>query len=137
MEVDNPQSGGVTNPILQQTLILFAEALADDLNISVALAALFDMVREINILCDARKLGREEANQVLEFMKCLDTVLGVLSFEKQVDAIPQELHEALARRIQARKDKDWTLADNLRDFITSRGYVIEDTPGGVRLKKAG
>jgi cysteinyl-tRNA synthetase len=135
MEVDNPQPGGSIEPILEQTLISFAEALADDLNISVALAAVFDMVREVNILCDARKLGKSEAQKVLDFMRRLDAVLGIFKFEKQVDAIPQELHEALARRIQARKDKDWALADNLRDFITSRGYVIEDTPSGVRLKK--
>lgn len=134
-DVDAPQPGHRVEPILQKTLRDFAYALADDLNISVALAALFDMVREVNILCDSHKINRSEAHQVIDLLKRLDTVLGVLSFEKQIDAIPQELHEALARRIQARKDKDWSLADNLRDYISSRGYTIEDTPAGVRLKK--
>lgn len=135
LEVDTPHSGGLVAPILEQTLISFAEALADDLNISVALASIFDLVREVNVLCDASKLNKEEATQVLTLMKRFDTVLGVLSFEKQVEMIPQELEEALARRIQARKDKDWALADNLRDYIVNNGYLIEDTSAGMRLKK--
>lgn len=135
LEVNGSTSGEVVKPVLEQTLISFSEALADDLNISVALAAIFDMVREINGLCDANKLGREEAKQVIELMKRFDSVLGILSFEKQVEAIPQELHEALEQRNKARKDKNWALADSLRDLITARGYVIEDTVQGARLKK--
>lgn len=135
LEVHSNQGSGAIDPILDQALISFAEALADDLNISMALAALFDMVREVNVLCDANKMSTAEAQQVLELLKRFDTVLGVLSFEKQVEAIPQELHDALEQRNKARQDKNWALADQLRNLITSRGYVIEDTPSGARLKK--
>lgn len=135
LEVESLESGNCIGPVLDQTLISFAEALADDLNISAALAALFDMVREVNILCDAKKLSRDEADQVLKLMKRFNSVLDILTFEKEVEAIPQELHDALVQRNQARKDKNWTLADSLRDFIANRGYVIEDTPHGARLKK--
>lgn len=135
MEIESVQSGGVVGPVLERALICFAEAMADDLNISAALAALFDLVREVNGLCDANTISREEANQVLTLMKQFDTILGVLTFEKQAEVIPQDLQEALEKRIQARKDRNWTLADSLRDLIVSRGYVIEDTPNGVRLKK--
>ncbi|MBT4445589.1 MAG: cysteine--tRNA ligase, partial [Waddliaceae bacterium] len=48
---------------------------------------------------------------------------------------PQDLLDALEQRQQARNDKDWKRADELRDIITSRGYTIEDTPKGARLKK--
>jgi len=113
----------------------FAEALADDLNISVALAAIFDLVREINALCDSGRIGRQEAQQVLALMKRFDTVLGVFDFEKASDEIPVELKEAFDRRQQARRDKNWTLADQQRDFIVQRGYLIEDTAQGPRLKK--
>lgn len=135
LDVNSPTSSGQVEPILEQTLISFAEALADDLNISVALAALFDMVREINALCDGNKISQSEAQQALNLMKRFDSVLGILSFTKQVEAIPQELHEALTQRNDARKAKDWALADQLRDLIASRGYVIEDTAQGARLKK--
>lgn len=135
LDINEVQPGGKITPILEQTVISFAEALADDLNISIGLAAIFDMVREVNVLCDANKLSQDEAQQVLALLKRFDTVLGVLSFEKEIEAIPQELEEALAQRNQARKDKNWALADSLRDLIISRGYVIEDTPHGMRLRK--
>ncbi len=134
-EVDATQSDMLVAPILEIAFRSFAEALADDLNISVALAAIFDMIREINTLCDQGNISIEEAQKVIEMMKRFDTVLGVISFESKPEEIPVELEEALEKRNQARKDKDWGAADELRDFIISRGYVIEDTPKGPRLKK--
>lgn len=135
IEQDLPSDERV-RAILEQTLIRFAEALADDLNISVSLAAIFDMIRELNLLCDEKKIGKKDAQQIIALMKRFDSVLGFLSFEMPVEAIPQELHEALQQRIKARQDKNWALADQLRDLILSRGYLIEDTPQGARLKKA-
>jgi cysteinyl-tRNA synthetase len=135
-EVNNLHGKGLVHPILEKTLIAFSEALADDLNISPALAAVFEMIREVNTLIDQNQLGANEAAQVIELLKRFDTVLGILSFENEIDNIPKELNEALEKRLQARKNKDWALADSLRDYITSRGYVIEDTPAGARLKKA-
>lgn len=136
LEIESNTSGGKIFGILEQTRVQFSNALADDLNIAMALAAIFDMVREVNVLMDTNKLSKQEANDVIEMLKNFNTVLGFLSFEKAVNSIPQELHEALAQRLQARKDKNWALSDQLRDFITSRGYLIEDTPHGARLKKA-
>ena len=68
-------------------------------------------------------------------MKKFDQVLGVMEFNQQEEAIPVDLQEAFERRIQARKDKNWALADQLRDFIQQRGYLIEDTAHGFKLKK--
>ena len=113
----------------------FALALSDDLNISAALAVIFDLVREINALSDQGAISVAEAKEVLNTMKKFDSVLGVLTFEKQEEEIPQELQEAFEKRLQARKDKNWKLADELRDYITKSGYLIEDTPSGARLKK--
>lgn len=135
-EITTPsQTHGLAEPILEKTYNAFAQALADDLNISSALAALFEMVREINALCDSSRLSPQEAEKTLGLLKRFDTVLGVLSFKKAVEDIPKDLEEALQKRIEARKQKNWALADQLRDLIASRGYVIEDTPAGARLKK--
>jgi cysteinyl-tRNA synthetase len=133
-EIKDPKSYGLVDPLLEKTFDSFVNALADDLNISVAFAAIFDLVREVNILCDAQKIGREEAEKILNLMKRFNTVLGVLTFEHE-EEIPTDLQEALEKRIQARKEKKWSEADSLRDYITSRGYIIEDTPAGARLKK--
>lgn len=134
-EIDVEKNGGRMEPLANEMLKQFTQALGDDLNISMALAAVFDFVREINGLCDERKVSRDEAEFALNMLKKLNTVLGVLSFEKRKEEIPVELEEAFQRRLQARIDKDWKLADELRDFIHQKGYFIEDTPQGARLKK--
>lgn len=128
-------SQGLILPALEKARTAFSNALADDLNISSALAALFEFVREVNALCDANQLNQQEAEKTLNLLKEFNSVLGVLSFKSAVEMIPKDLEEALQKRIEARKQKNWALADQLRDLIISRGYVIEDTPAGARLKK--
>ncbi len=134
LEINQQQPGNAVQPILDKALTHFTEALADDLNVSVALAALFDLLREVNALCDMKKLSSGEAVEVLNCLKRFDSVLGVMSFEPRKDEIPQEIYEAVERRLQARKDKNWSLADELREFITSKGFVLEDTPQGSKVK---
>jgi cysteinyl-tRNA synthetase len=126
---------GFILPLLEKTMEQFSASLADDLNISPALAALFDMVREVNVLCDRDKIGISEAEDVLDFLAKIDQVLGVLPLTPQGEPIPPELNEALKKREAARLKKDWKIADECRELILSRGYLIEDTPYGARLKK--
>lgn len=126
---------GFIFPLLQKTMEEFSSHLADDLNISPALAALFDMVREVNSLCDAGKIGISEAEDVLDFLHKIDQVLQVLPLQPTEEPIPLELQEALERREAARVEKNWRIADECRDLIQARGYLIEDTPQGARLKK--
>lgn len=121
-------------PIMEKCIKGFAEALADDLNISVSLSHLFEMIREINALCDQGKVGKKEGQKLLEKLHHLDTVLGILSLQEE-DDIPAPLLEALEKRTQARLDKNWKLADEYRDWILDQGYKIEDSPKGARLKK--
>lgn len=134
-EIECIDDGGRVEELCQKTMDHFAGALADDLNISAALGALFDFVRDINGVCDAGQISRQEAQKALELIKRFDSVLGVLSIEQQAPSVPLELQEAFDNRLKARQEKNWKLADELRDFIQQRGYVIEDTPHGPRLKK--
>lgn len=120
--------------ILEEARHEFKEALADDLNISVALSALFELVRKVNFLCDEKKIGKREALQLLHFLRELDTVLALLPFKQEELALPQELQEALEKRDRARAAKDWKEADKQRDFIQERGYLIVDTPKGSKLQ---
>ncbi len=129
------KSLGLVFPILEKTEVAFATHLADDLNISAALAALFDMVREINALCDQGKIGICEAEDVLDFLIKIDSVLGVLPLEQENEIVPRELEEALLKRKRAREEKNWKVADECRQMIHNAGYFIEDTPSGARLKK--
>lgn len=126
---------GAVNPLLEGAYRDFAAALADDLNISSSLAVLFELVRDLNSLADNGNISSEEANNALEMLKQCNQVLGIFSFEPQAPEIPHYLQEALQKRNEARKSKNWAEADALRDFIHREGYVIEDTAAGVRLKK--
>lgn len=134
-EISDPKTYHLTAPIVQKTFDLFSKGLADDLNISQSLAALFDMVREINVLCDREEIGKSEAKNVLDVLEQFDPVLGMLPLKPEEVSIPKELEEALQNRIKARAEKKWDMADEFRDFIHSKGYMIEDTPSGARLKK--
>ena len=109
----------------------FDDALKDNLNISIALAALFDLIRDINSLIDQKQLGKGGALTVLKALQGINSVLNVIEFEKS-DEVPQEILQALADRNAARKEKNWKEADRLRDLITSKGFVIEDTPAGSK-----
>lgn len=134
-QIHQMTSSNLVEPFLKNARTLFTEALADDLNISPALAALFDLVREINCLCDADKVGKEEAQKVLNLLEQFDQVLGVLPLQTSTEEISRELQQLLAAREAARASKNWKAADAARDQILASGYVIEDTPAGARLKK--
>lgn len=112
----------------------FADGLADDLNISFSLAALFDFVRDINILIDQGLLGKKGAEACLVLLKKFNQVLGVLHFEKEV-LIPEHVQDLFKQRLQARQEKNWALSDTLRNEILAQGYLIEDSASGARLKK--
>jgi len=129
------ESNGKASEFLKQAEDTFAQALADDLNISAALAALFDLVREMHGLADQKHLSQQEAQEALKLLQKFNQVLGVLCFEKKNEVIPQDLQQLLEQRTQARQERQWGLADQLRDQILARGYIIEDTPSGAKLKK--
>ena len=111
----------------------FKEALGEDLNISNALAALFDFIRKMNTIADAGKLGKAQANEVLAHFKELNLVLSIFKFEEE--KAPSEIEEKAQKRLDARLAKDWKLADILRKEIDAAGYLVEDSPTSFVLKK--
>jgi cysteinyl-tRNA synthetase len=125
-------SGFDVQPLLTQTQQRFAEALDDDLNISGALGAIFEMVRQVNRAITTNQLSATDAQHVAALMQRFDTVLGLLS---AAEVGPDAAVEALLQERQAaRQQRDFARADALRDQIRACGYLIEDTPQGPRLK---
>lgn len=120
--------------ILQKALVAFSEAMADDLNISVALSAIFDMMYEINLLESNYSLTIEDAALILNMLHQFNRVLNVFSFDALAHIPPQFL-DWLSQRDEARAQKNWKEADRLRHALLEQGYLIEDTPQGSRLKK--
>ncbi|NGX52507.1 MAG: Cysteine--tRNA ligase [Candidatus Anoxychlamydiales bacterium] len=132
--VKEEKDGDLAYAIVKKEKTRFIQALLDDLNISLALSAIFDLIREINHLIDDKKISKKEALKTIKFLKEIDKVLGFIFIDKKED-IPKIVQDALEKRIDARKNKNFALADELRDFIFDQGYVIEDIPDGARLKK--
>jgi cysteinyl-tRNA synthetase len=111
----------------------FGAALDDDLGISPALAAVFDLVRELNRRLDGRLLSTADAERALELLRDLDRVLGVLPEpEVSIDAESAALLEA---REAARAARDWAASDRLRDELAARGIAVEDTRDGQRWRR--
>lgn len=120
--------------IIDRTRKNFAEGLSDDLNISVALRALFDMVREINSLIAKNKVFSQDAEKLMNLIHSIDSVLDVLPEEKQ-ELLPAEITKKIEEREKARKDKDFESADRIRDELLDLGIILEDTKDGVRWKR--
>lgn len=110
----------------------FKTGIEDDLGISEANAALFEGVRELNKLLQDGKISATGAAQALDAFRKMDTVLGCLEVDKEV-SIPQEVIDMAEQRLAARADKNWALADELRDKIKDLGYIVKDTPEGPQF----
>ncbi|MEM8728200.1 MAG: cysteine--tRNA ligase [Chlamydiota bacterium] len=123
------------DPMIERCRTSFTAALGDDLNISVALASLFELIKEVNPLIDEEKVSTSEAEKVLVFLEELNTVLAVLPLREKEVAIPPEIREAVEKRQRARIAKDWVEADKQREFIRSQGFAVEDGPSGPRVKR--
>jgi len=111
----------------------FAESLDDDLNISGAWGEIFTWVSQLNRQLAANSLDAAQAAAALAAWQAVDSVLGVGAPE--ATEIPAELNALLEQRQAARKAKDFKRADAIRDELKAKGWTIEDTPKGARLKR--
>ena len=112
----------------------FIAALEDDLNTADGLTAVFELVRELNIMASDAAVSREQLEAGLAVFNELTGVLGLL-YERKEDAVPQEVLDLVEQRAAARKAKDFAEADRLRDEIAKLGYAVRETRQGVEIKK--
>ncbi len=110
----------------------FEAGLDDDLNVSEALAALFDGVRDLNRRLDARALSTADAGRAAAFVRDLDAVLGIAA--PAAAALDPDLQAMLDARASVRAARDWAAADRLRDELLARGVAVEDTRDGQRWR---
>jgi cysteinyl-tRNA synthetase len=111
----------------------FEEALDDDLNISPALGAVFDFVREVNREMAGSKLAYEDGRIVLDTMDRFDSVLGVMRREEMI--LDARVEALISERRQARQSKNWARADEIREELANLGIVLEDGSEGTRWKR--
>jgi len=102
----------------------FTSAMDDDLNAPAALASLFKVIKRINILILENRLDAAAAAKIMEAFRNIDAVLKIFNFK--VVALDQKLTHLMQAREKARKEKNWRLADSLRDELQARGVALRD-----------
>jgi cysteinyl-tRNA synthetase len=102
----------------------FITAMDDDLNISAALASLFTLIKQINRLIQHKAIDPEGVSKIQLVIRQIDGVLHVLQTDTQ--PLPPDIQELIEKRNRARREKNWALADQIRDALADRGVVLKD-----------
>lgn len=112
----------------------FITSMDDDLNTADGLSAIFELVKDINTRVLDKAVSKEICNRAAEIFDELCDVLGILYNRKSND-IDAEIEALIAKRQEARKNRDFATADKIRDDLKARGIILKDTPQGVTWTK--
>ena len=113
----------------------FIEAMDDDLNTADGITAVFELVRDLNTMSADKETSKEQLLAGAAVFDELTGVLGLLYNRNKEEEIPADVMELVEQRTAARKEKNFALADELRNRIADMGYIIEETRQGTKIKK--
>jgi len=126
------ESDGTADSVIENAAHCFEESLDDDLNISAALGTVFDFIRDINRLRSEGKLSADERDKALKLIRNIDTVLN---FTSKREAVDESIEELINKRTEAKKNKEYALADKIRADLLADGIILEDGPQGTKWKR--
>jgi cysteinyl-tRNA synthetase len=129
-----PGSNEKLHEAAERALREFEEGMDDDLNTSVALAAIHNLSREVNTALARKQVKAENQRELLEVIDRIDTVLNIFG-ERQREMLDSEVQALLDERQEARRRRDFGRADEIRRELADRGIILEDTKDGVRWKR--
>ncbi len=115
----------------------FEKGMDDDLNTAQALGAVFEFVRDVNTKMDAGEFRAGNVADADSVLDLFDSIFDVLLVEEPGPVPADEIEQLIKERLAARKARDFSRSDAIRDDLKARGVVLEDTPGGTRWKYAG
>ncbi len=119
---------------VENSLRTFASAMDDDLNTAAALAAVHDLVREINSVLAKGGLRADDKDAVLDAIERFNNVLGIFG-ELETEILAEEIEALIAERQEARRNRNFARSDEIRDLLAEKGIILEDTKDGVRWKR--
>lgn len=117
----------------QSFIANFEEAMDDDFNTAVAEAAVFDLVKYANT--NAPSMGRAQAKDLFDKLLKMTDILGIAAVKEQ-GLLEEDIIKLIDERTEARKQKNWARADQIRNELSAKGIILEDTKDGVKWKKA-
>lgn len=112
----------------------FLEEMDDDFNTANAVSVLFDLARDANKYMQQPQTSIASLDAIVETMTEIGSVLGV-SLEKEEEMLDEDIEQLLEERVEARKNKNFARADEIRDQLENDGILLEDTPQGTRWKR--
>jgi len=112
----------------------FEEGMDDDLNTSVALAAIHNLSREVNTALARKKVRTDNKTELLALLDRFDTVVNIFG-DQQTEMLDSDIQALIDERQEARRRRDFSRADQLRDQLANLGIILEDTKDGVRWKR--
>jgi len=112
----------------------FEESMDDDFNTAAALAAIHDLVREVNTVLAGPGLKADDRDAVLDAIGKFDSVLGIFGPEES-GTLDAEIEALVEERQEARRNRDFARSDEIRDLLAEKGIILEDTKDGVRWKR--
>lgn len=115
----------------------FINAMDDDLNTADGMTAIFELVRDLNTMSANPDVSKQQLQSGADLFDELTSVLGIMYNRSKEEKIPEEVLELAEQRKIARKNKDFALADEIRDKISALGYLIKETRQGTEIKKIG
>ncbi|MDQ3323466.1 MAG: cysteine--tRNA ligase [Acidobacteriota bacterium] len=120
--------------VVRKSLEDFEAAMDDNLNSSAALASLHNLVREVNTALANETVLTEDRDLILRAIEKFDSVFGIFGEEKE-DFLDAEIENLIEERQEARRRRDFSRSDEIRDLLVEKGIVLEDMKDGVRWKR--
>lgn len=121
--------------LIKETKEKFESGMNDDLNAPLAISSIFYFTRAINKMIDEEILSKNNANEIINFYKKIDTVLSVMNFEEKIINLTEEQKELIKERENARSEKNWAKSDEIRDKLKEEGIKLIDNKDGTTTVK--
>jgi cysteinyl-tRNA synthetase len=129
-----PGSNGEVRAAAARAAEEFEAGMDDDLNTSVALAAIHTLTHEINPVLVCGALREDDKRDLLNLVARFDSVLNIFG-KPEREMLDSEIQALIDERQEARRRRDWARADEIRNYLAERGIILEDTREGVRWKR--